>query len=99
MFRPSREEFQNQLGGDLSQRRFGFPAAFQHDTVVKPTDCGSPLVNLDGKVVGINIARAGRTETYAIDQETILGLVDEMLTDNPLVEQVEQVSTESPSAD
>ena len=31
-----------------------------------PADCGGPLVNLDGKVVGMNIARAGRTESYAI---------------------------------
>ncbi|NOZ39292.1 MAG: serine protease, partial [Planctomycetes bacterium] len=37
---PTREEFQNQLGSSLSQRRFGFPSAFQHDTVIKPSDCG-----------------------------------------------------------
>lgn len=57
--------YQNRLGGALSERRFGFPAALQHDTVLAPRDCGGPLVNLDGEVVGFNLARAGRTESYA----------------------------------
>jgi len=78
-FPTSREEFQNHLGGDLSQRRFGFPDAFQHDTVVKPTDCGGPVVNLAGEVVGMNIARAGRTETYAIPTSTLAGLIEKLL--------------------
>ena len=43
----------------------------QHDSVLKPSECGGPLVDLDGKVVGINIARAGRTETYAIPSEVV----------------------------
>lgn len=77
---PSREEFQNQLGSVLSSRRFGFPLAFQHDTVVKPSDCGGPVVNLDGNVVGFNIARAGRTETYAIPTSVLIDLIDELKT-------------------
>ena len=28
--------------------------------------CGGPLVNLDGKAVGLNIARASRVSTYAL---------------------------------
>ena len=73
---PTREEFQNQLGSQLSQRRLGFPLAFQHDTVIKPSDCGGPMVNLDGQVVGFNLARAGRTETYAVPVEVVVGLID-----------------------
>lgn len=61
-----RSEFQNGLGGKLSVRRFGFPMAFQHDTALRPSDCGGPIVDLDGRVVGFNIARAGRTESYAL---------------------------------
>jgi len=75
----SREEFQNHLGGDLSQRRFGFPDAFQHDTVLKPRDCGGPLVNLDGETVGFNLARAGRTETYAISAPALGDLVEQLM--------------------
>lgn len=61
-----RKEFQNSLGSQLSRRRFGFDQAFQHDTVLKPEDCGGPLVDLEGSVVGFNIARSGRTESYAV---------------------------------
>lgn len=84
---PTREEFQNQLGSGLSHRRFGFPDAFQHDTVVSPTDCGGPLVSIDGEVVGLNIARAGRTETYALTTETLAELFDKLRpSESPIVE-------------
>ena len=61
-----RSDFQNHMGGRLSERRLGFPSALQHDTVLRPIDCGGPVVDLDGKVVGFNIARAGRTESFAL---------------------------------
>ncbi|TWT97032.1 putative periplasmic serine endoprotease DegP-like precursor [Botrimarina colliarenosi] len=61
-----RAHYQNRLGGELSERRFGFPSALQHDTVLTPDECGGPVVDLDGRVVAFNIARAGRTETYAL---------------------------------
>ncbi|MCC7423217.1 MAG: PDZ domain-containing protein [Planctomycetaceae bacterium] len=63
---PSRIQFQNSLGGALSVRRDGFASALQHDTVLRPEDCGGPVVDLSGKVVGVNIARAGRTESYLL---------------------------------
>ena len=75
---PTREEFQNQLGSVLSKRRFGFPLAFQHDTVIKPSDCGGPVVNLDGQVVGFNLARAGRTETYAIPATAVVEVLEKL---------------------
>jgi serine protease Do len=53
-------------GGPLSNRRSGFSQVLQHDCPLRPNDCGGPLVNLDGQAVGINIARAGRVESYAV---------------------------------
>ncbi|MCA9234652.1 MAG: PDZ domain-containing protein [Planctomycetales bacterium] len=67
----NRSAMQNMMGGALSERRFGFPRALQHDTVLRPSECGGPLVNLDGEAVGLNIARSGRTESYAIDGATV----------------------------
>jgi serine protease Do len=61
-----RGSFQNAMGGALSGRRTGFPMVIQHDTVIRPTDCGGPLVDLEGRVLGVNIARAGRVETWAL---------------------------------
>lgn len=69
---------QERMGSALSNRRGGFPSILQHDTIIKPGDCGGPLVDLDGKVVGINIARAGRTETYAIPSEAVRELLPDL---------------------
>ncbi len=67
-----RREQMNRLGVGVSGRRDGFPAVLQHDTVLKPADCGGPLVDLDGRVVGINIARGGRVETYAVPSDVLM---------------------------
>jgi len=73
-----RSDFQNHLGGDLSNRRGGFPSVLQHDTVLQPAECGGPLVDLDGKAIGINIARAGRTETYAVPANEVQPLLADL---------------------
>ena len=74
----NRGALQNRIGGALSKRRAGFPAALQHDTVLRPKDCGGPVVDLNGRVVGLNIARAGRTATYVVPTEVILPLLDDL---------------------
>jgi serine protease Do len=51
---------------DVSQRAEGFEQVIEHDTVLQPWLCGGPLVNLDGKAIGLNIARASRVSTYAL---------------------------------
>jgi len=67
----SRIAAQNHMGGKLSLRRTGFPSVLQHDTVLAPEDCGGPLVDLDGAAIGLNIARAGRTESYALPADVV----------------------------
>lgn len=61
------------MGGQLShpEYRSGYPSAIQHDLMLKPAQCGGPLVDLDGHVVGINIARASRVKSYAIPSEVV----------------------------
>eukprot|EP00913_Durusdinium_trenchii_P028319 g26547.t1 len=74
----SRGAIQNRMGGSLSNRRTGFPIALQHDTYLRPEECGGPIVDLKGNVVGINIARAGRTESYAIPIDRVIALLPEL---------------------
>jgi serine protease Do len=76
----TRREYQNHLGSDLSERRSGFPQVLQHDMVLRPDNCGGPVVDLDGKTIGINIARAGRVESYAIPAEAVRALIDDLKT-------------------
>jgi serine protease Do len=68
------------LMGPVSDRKNGFPTFLEHDTVLKPSDCGGPLVDLDGKALGVNIARAGRYETYAIPAEALTALLPDLMS-------------------
>ncbi len=79
---PNRGEIQNGMGSALSDRRGGFPSILQTDTVLAPTDCGGPLVDLEGKALGVNIARAGRTETYAIPADAVREVLADLMAGN-----------------
>ncbi len=81
MVHGNREDFQNTLGGQLSQRRAGFPLVLQHDTVLTPSQCGGPIVDLEGRAVGVNIARASRVGSYALPASAIRPLLEQMKGD------------------
>lgn len=59
------------MSGDFSKRRSGFPRVIQHDILASAQTMGGPLLDLDGKCLGMNIARANRTENYAIPLEEL----------------------------
>jgi len=65
-------------GGKLSKRKSGFPLAVYHDQFLKPNQAGSPLVTLDGKVIGINIARAMRHRSLAIPTLEVDRIVEQL---------------------
>jgi len=69
----------NKFGAIPSKRRSEFPLVFQHDTPLLPEQCGGPIVDLDGNVVGFNIARSGRIASYAIPANHMQTLVDQLL--------------------
>ena len=60
------EDFAN---GGISLRSDNFPEVLQHDIPLLPTDMGGPVATLEGKVVGINIARVDRVTTFALPVE------------------------------
>ncbi len=69
---------QDRLGGKLSERSDGFPLVLQHDSVLRPEECGGPLLGLDGKALALNIARSGRVMSFAIPGKTLLALLPEL---------------------
>jgi serine protease Do len=102
-----RAEFQNTLGDrKLSERRSGFPLAIQHDSVLTPQQCGGPILDLEGKAIGLNIARAGRVESFALPaalvQETVKKLLETHLTragsDEPAEESAPAASDAEPAS-
>lgn len=54
-----------------SRRSSGFGAVLQHDSAIAANRMGSPVVDLDGRVVGMNIARVDRTKTYALPAQAV----------------------------
>lgn len=66
-------EFLDGRAGNLSFRRSGFTAVLQHDIVIEPDACGGPLLNGNGRVIGVNIARRGREATLAIPIADVIG--------------------------
>jgi len=73
--RQQRFDRMNRMGGELSARLADFPSVFQTDLPVSPAECGGPVCDLDGNVLGINIARAGRIKTYTIPSSKIVALL------------------------
>ncbi|NBV45870.1 MAG: PDZ domain-containing protein [Planctomycetia bacterium] len=59
------------FSGPVSRRRQDFPRAFTHDTVLPADACGGVVVGLDGRALGLSIARSDRTTTYAIPAAVI----------------------------
>ncbi len=80
-----------EVNGNVSARASGFPKVFQHDTVLAPNQCGGPVVNTQGRVVGINIARAGRVTSYALPLDVLVPAIREMLVvanSRPVAEEI-----------
>ena len=54
------------LFGETSLRNANFPEIIQHDTALDPSMMGGPVVDLDGRLVGLNIARVNRYTSYTL---------------------------------
>lgn len=73
-----RQSVQNAMGVKLSTRRADFNNVLQHDTILSSNECGGPLVNLKGEIIGMNIARGGRTESFAIPVSILKRRIQEL---------------------
>jgi serine protease Do len=65
-------------GGPFSDRRYGFTKVIPVDLGMTPTDCGGPLVDIDGHCVGVNLARALRVATYALPASVVRQTVEKL---------------------
>ena len=65
----------NEMSGPGSERLSGFPSALQHDIPLDPSMCGGPLLDLNGRCIGINVSRAGRVKTLAIPASDVRELL------------------------
>jgi serine protease Do len=73
-----RAEFLDGLSGELSPRRTGYASVLQTDLPISPVDCGRPLLNQQGEIIGMIIARRSRESTLALPLQTILDALDRL---------------------
>ena len=69
----------DQMSGDYSPRRSAFPRAMQHDILGSRSVQGGPLLDLDGRCLGMNIARANRAESFAIPVEDLKEIAERLM--------------------
>lgn len=86
-FPQRRLEVMERMGGDISGVRDGFPNILQTDMVLNPEECGGPVLDLQGNVIGITAARAGRIRSYIIPSSSIV----EMLQRQPIAANLAKV--------
>jgi S1-C subfamily serine protease len=68
---------------------YALPNLLQHDASIYPGNSGGPLINLDGEVIGINVAKASYTNGmnstdsigFAIEIDAVKQIVSEILAD------------------
>jgi serine protease Do len=65
--------------GTLSKRKSDFPTALTHDIVLQAEQCGGPVVDLEGRAIGLNIARVDRTASYAIPASAVKSVIGELI--------------------
>jgi serine protease Do len=65
--------------GGVSLRTDGYAAVLQHDLPLKPRDMGSPLVDLTGRCIGLNISRVDRVSTFALPVDSFWPVVQQWI--------------------
>ena len=55
-----------QMSGPVSKRKDNFPLIIQHDLPLPKEAMGGPLFDLEGKCIGINIARVDRVTVFSL---------------------------------
>ncbi len=68
---PGRNGLPEFLSGEVSRMQGPFTHVIHHDSVLKPNTMGGPLLDTEGRCIGLNIARADRTSTYAISTHDV----------------------------
>jgi len=74
-------ENDTKVNGPRSTRLSGFERVLQHDTVLNPDECGGPVIDTSGRVIGLNIARAGRVVSYALPASLLIPELASMLNE------------------
>ena len=68
-----------EMSGTVSKRVDGFNKIIQHDIPIEHFETASPLLNIDGNVIGLNIAKVNRSEAYALPNSEIRSAIKRLM--------------------
>ena len=72
----ARLRLMEQMGGPTSRVRDSFSNVIQSDMCLTPDQIGGPVVDLQGRVVGITMARADRTRSFVMPSVAVTRLLE-----------------------
>ncbi len=88
-FSGNRLQQMERMGGAISQVRDSFTRVIQTDMRPKPNQIGGPVVDLQGRIIGITMARADRTRSFVMPAAAVVELLKKE-AGNPATAQVRQ---------
>jgi S1-C subfamily serine protease len=80
----ARIQAMRQMGTAVSRVKSSFSDVIQTDMRPNPDQIGGPVVDLQGRVVGITMARADRTRSFVMPSAAVLKLLSAQATDPAL---------------
>ena len=85
-FSGDRLQQMERMGGAISQVRDSFTHVIQSDMRPKVNQIGGPVVNLQGRAVGITVARADRTRSFVMPAAAVVNLLKKDAEDPALAQ-------------
>lgn len=70
----------DRFAGGSSARHDGFDSVFVHDAIILPAQCGTPIVDSNGNLIGITIARYSRAVSLGLSTSAILSFLEKAIS-------------------
>ena len=68
-----------EMSGNVSTRVDDFQHIIQHDIALTPEEIPSPLFNIEGQLIGLNIAKVNRSEFFALPSRQVNAAMTRLL--------------------
>jgi len=101
IYNPRLEQMER-MGGKISRVRDSFTQVLQSDMRPSPDQIGGPVVDLEGRVIGITVARADRTRSFIMPSAAVMKMLANTPKDPSIAkvrEQEKQVIARAPKSD
>ena len=101
IYNPRLEQMER-MGGKISRIRDSFTQVLQSDMRPSPDQIGGPVVDLEGRVIGITVARADRTRSFIMPSAAVVKILANTPKDPSIAkvrEPEKQVIARAPKSD